>query len=162
MILLVLLFQLKTLLKEKEGDLEAVEAAAAAQGVMVDDDGNQMNDPPFTASSRMQTPVLPPQPIDVSQYHSYLQQKASESSNLVKIIESKLASPEKVSVRTGFAHYVKSVLTDVCESDFKKARKQINRVLDQFLDRSTDEEDLPSMKKSRSQSFQAADDDDQM
>ena len=113
MILLVLLFQLKTLLKEKEGDLGAVEAGAAAQGSIVDDDGNPMNEPPSTASSRMQTPDLPPQPTDVSQCHSYLQQKASESSNLVKMIGSKLAFPEKDSVRTGFVYYVKSVLTDV-------------------------------------------------
>ena len=77
MVLLVLLFQLKTLLMEKEGDLEA---PSAAQGVvMVDNDGNPMNDPSSTASSRIQTSVLAPPPTDASQYHSYLQRKASES-----------------------------------------------------------------------------------
>ena len=101
-----------------------MDAAAAAQEAMVDDDGSPINNPPSTASSKVQTPVFPPQPTDVSQYNSYLQQKALESSNLVKMIESKLASPEKDSVRQ-FAHYVRSVLMDLCESDCKKARKQM-------------------------------------
>ena len=123
----------------------AVEAAAAAQGVMVDDDGNTMNETPKTATHRKQPKELPLHPTEIAELHSHLTQKATESTILVKWVESKKTTLEKHSVRTGFAHYVKSVLTDLCESEFKKARKQINRVLDQIFYKSSNEGDMSTM-----------------
>ena len=129
--------QIKAIIAQTERDLDEAEWAAAEQHVDVDDDGRELPTTPSKSSKGKQSAEPDP---DIEA----LQKKAKESGELVKMLRSHILPPEPVNDRTTFAAYVKTTMMGLSDSDFRRARKGINKVLAPFLQSSSSEDELPS------------------
>lgn len=128
---------MKAIIAESKGNLDDAERAAAEQHVDVDDDGKEL---PKTPNKPRKTKRSSQQP-DIEA----LEKRAKESGELVELLRSQILPAEPVNNRTTFSAYVKSTLMGLGDSDFRRARKGINKVLAPFIEASSSEDDLPSI-----------------
>lgn len=142
----MLSLQIKAIIAEHEGDLEAAETHAAAQGVEVDDGGNVI---PETPSKRGKGKGKR-QIADLEA----LQKSANTSQNLVSMLQAQLPLPEPINERTAFAAYLKATLMNLQERDFRKVRARFNKELAPFIsvESSSDEEEMASIRSNSSSS----------
>ncbi|KAG0710533.1 hypothetical protein GWK47_022629 [Chionoecetes opilio] len=134
---------MKAIIAQSEGNLDEAERAAA-EHVEVDDDGRELPTTSGSSKSSKDKRSSEPHPeIDALQ-----KKKAKESGEIVEVLYYQILSPEPVNDRTTFSAYVKSTLIGLSDSDFRRARKGINKVLAIFLE-SSSEDEFPSIAPRR-------------
>ena len=125
--------QVRAIIAEQEGDLVAAEAALVEQGRDVD-----YTEPMPPLLPRVHGKRVTALDDDTLSLQA-IQQRVSESGAALAAL--KAASQQPVNSRTAFANYVRDSLLSMSDKNFKKARREINRVLSAIIVDEDDDDD---------------------
>ena len=129
------LLQIKAAIAEAHGDLEAMEQAAAAENVDVDDDSELMR-PPKPKPKRKQDK------IDTAL--EMLQCRLKESSQIMQNLATASADPGVNPKRSFFTSYVKDTLQNFSDRKYKKAKSVITKQIMNLEDDDTEDDENPT------------------
>ena len=130
---------MKAIIQEKAGDLEAAEAAAAAEAISVDGE----DDPPASTSKPTK---IKRSAMEDDAILAALEKRSKESSDVLEALKNHLATSEPVTERSSFSTYLLQIFKSMSDHDFKKVRGKINKLIAPYIEiDSTDEdEDMPT------------------